>query len=265
MINNLFGNFIEQRFEQIYPKIQNERRGVLHKVIKLLEKNEGKAQEICNNFAIIESSDIEDDFDIAYDNIGTFFIDTISKWLAKLPLPLPKIEKQVFTKFCSNLEDKKQMEVIVVTAIILIAVFSWVKSTSSTQNQPRLPKPIIPNQPVPTAICLAVPASEVSDLTEGKPIDRNKIIQLIDAASDFLCFKKEDAEKLSIDIDKNQNPSPDSQLKFYIRIDIADGREIIKKETKYVIKRELPLNAKGEIIDIGRLKSISSISSFNRI
>ena len=206
MINNLFGNFIEQRFEQIYSKIQNERRGVLHKVIKLLEKNEGKAQEICNNFAIIESSDIEDDFGIAYDNIGTFFIDTISKWLAKLPLPLPKIEKQVFTKLCSNLEDKKQMEVIVVTAIILIAVFSWIKSTSSTQNQPQFPKSILPPQLIPSSICLAVPASEVFGLTVGKFVNRDKIIQLVDTASDFLCLEQKEAEKLSIDLDINQTP-----------------------------------------------------------
>jgi hypothetical protein len=265
VINNSFGDFIEQRFEQIYPKIQNERRGVLHKVIKLLEKNEGEAQEICNNFAIIESSDIKDDFNIAYDNIGTFFIDTISKFSAKLPFPLSKIEKKVFTELCSNLEDKKQMEVIVVTAIILIAVFSWIKSTSSTQNQPQLPKSTIPSQPVPTAICLAVPASAVCDLTVGDLIKRDKIIRLIDESSDFLCIETKEAEKLSIDIDINQTPSPDNQLRFYIRIDISDGQYIIGEKSKYVIKRDLLPNIRGEIKELGRLKSISSISSFNRI
>jgi len=60
-------------------------------------------------------------------------------------------------------------------------------------------------------------------------------------------------------------PSPDSQLKFYIRIDVPDGQDIICGETKYVIKRDLPPNIRGEIKKLGRLKSISSISSFNRI
>ena len=123
---------------------------------------------------------------------------------------------------------------------------------------------------VHTAICLVIPASAVADLpkkeeteTIDKEVDKDGIVQLIDAASYFLCTKQEDAS--DIGIDKSQEALPDSQLKFYIRIDIPDGREIIDEKTKYAIKRDLPPDVQGKIKELGRLTSIDSISSFNRI
>lgn len=116
-----------------------------------------------------------------------------------------------------------------------------------------------------TAICLAISASEVADLKVGQSIEQNKIVQLINSASDLLCTTVEEANQLAVDIDESQNPSPDSQLKFYIRIDIPDGKEIIGKKNQYVITRDMPVGAKGKIKKLGRLRSLNGLESFNRI
>jgi hypothetical protein len=63
----------------------------------------------------------------------------------------------------------------------------------------------------------------------------------------------------------NQEILQDSQLKFYIRIDIPNGQDIIGAETKYVIKRDIPKDTEGKIIQLGRLRDASVLKSFNRI
>lgn len=40
---------------------------------------------------------------------------------------------------------------------------------------------------------------------------------------------------------------------------------IIGKETQYGMKRELPLNVTGKVIQIGFLKNVSILREFNRI
>lgn len=113
---------------------------------------------------------------------------------------------------------------------------------------------------------MAVPASTVYGLSRGQSIPREKIIEIIEAAPEFLCTKAEEAKKKFIDIDIiDQDISPESQLKFYIRIDIPNGQNIINAETKYVIKRDLPPSTEGKIIQLGRLRDASILKSFNRI
>jgi hypothetical protein len=279
VISQLYEKLLKPTFnlEEMFEKIPSTKRGVLYHVIDFmidsLENNEIKTKDICDFFEIKASSHIEDDFAIAYDNIGKNYLDIAKKSLRidKIDIfgVLSRLEKGAFSKFCSTVEEEQQMEVIVLTAFILISGFAFVKWKSGQgQQQKILPEKrsvIPPNQPVPTAICLAVPASAVCDLTVGDLIKRDKIIRLIDESSDFLCIETKEAEKLSIDIDINQTPSPDNQLRFYIRIDISDGQYIIGEKSKYVIKRDLLPNIRGEIKELGRLKSISSISSFNRI
>ena len=106
---------------------------------------------------------------------------------------------------------------------------------------------------------------KVSNLTVGKSVNRDDILELIDAASDFLCIQQDEASQLSVEIDENQTPSPDGVLEFYIRIDIPDGQAIINQKTKFVIKRDIPLNTPGNIKQLGLIKDMSSVSSFNRI
>lgn len=282
MTNDHFQALINERFDinQIHSQIKSEKRGVLYKVINLLEKDEVQAKKVCEYFGVETNSYMKDDFSIIYDNIGKIFFDPVLDTVRKSFLIdkidifslSSRLEKSVFTELFPKLEEKTQMEFLIFAAFILLSGFTLVKSKSSAQGQQQkeLPKPretpiISPKQPIPTSICLVVPASEVFGLTVGYLIDRNQIIRLIDSSSDFLCMAQKEAENLLIDIDMNQTALPDSKLDFYIRIDISDGQNIIGKETKYVIKRDLLPNIRGEIKKLGLLESISSVSSFNRI
>lgn len=278
MTHNLFYDLIElQYFKQIYPQIQREERGVLYKVINkvinLSEEEQSKTEEVCNYFGIKQDSNIEEDFGIAYDNMEKIYLDYLEGISIKFLLDkldgvskmLSQAGKSTFTKLCSMLKYEQQMKIIVITAVIFVAVFLLVyKSKPPKQNQ-RRGKLLEEKGTVPAAICLVVPASAVYSLTKGTVIEKEKIIQLIDVASYFSCIQVEEAEKLNIDIDINQLPSSDSQLPFYLRIDIPDGQERIGAETKYPIKRDLPSNIQGKIKELGRLISVDSVSSFNRI
>ena len=288
MINESLENLIDEsvNFNEIYDQIRNQRRGVLHKIIELIidSSNDYRSQkkqiveDVCKHFGIKNYSEIQDDFGIAYNNIPKPYLDIIRKflWIDKIDIfgILKQLEMPAFIKFCSMLEDKQKMRILVFTAFVLIAGVAFVKWKSSTPNQSpksyrkqllnRRRTPVI-DQSIPTAICLVVPASEAYKLSLEKSIYRDEIIELIAAASDFLCIQQTEASQLSVEIDPDQTPSPDSKLKFYLRIDIPDGKAIINEKTKYVIKRDLPPNTQGKIKELGRLTNISSISSFNRI
>jgi hypothetical protein len=277
MANDHFKTLINERFNinQIYSQIKSQKRGVLYKVINQLERDEVQAKKVCEYFGIETNSYIKDDFSVIYDNIGKDFLDSVRKSLLIDKIDIFNIssmlEKPVLTELFPKLEEKTQMEFLIFAAFILLSGFAFVKWQSSTSSQPSkiLPEElsvVSPNQSVPTAICLIVPASDVFGLTVGKSIiNKDEIIRLIDVSSDFLCVSQQEAENLSIDININQTASPDSKLDFYVRIDIPDGQNIIGKETKYVIKRDLLPDVRGKIKKLGLLESISSISSFNRI
>lgn len=271
MTNEYFKKSYKQIFDQIYPHIKNQQLGTLSTVFYLI-LNESEARELCEEYGVKKNYSLDEDLDLADDIIYTVSIDkqklVKANFISRTGGEIVKNISRPFRKSLDSNEDK--MEFIVVAAVILIGAFFsqklLIKDKSKnilSSSTKEISSPSLTRQP--TAICLAVPASAVFGLTIGKAIDRNEIIQLIEAASDFICTQVGQAETLGVDIDINQSPSPDSQLKFYIRIDIPDGREIIGGETKYVIKRDLRPNTQGEIKELGRLRSISSISSFNRI
>lgn len=265
MANDRFQSLINERFDinKIYSQIKSEKRGVLYKVINLLEKDEVKAKKVCECFGIETNSYLENDFSIIYDNIVKKFFDPVRKSFLIDKIDIwglsTWLEKSIFTK----LEEKTQMEFLIFAAFILLSGFALVKSKSLSQDQQQNISPE-KGRAIPTAICLAVPASAVYDLTEGKLINRERIIQLIESAPEFLCIRKEEADEKIIETIV-QEISPDSQLKFYIRIDIPNGQDIIGAETKYVIKRDIPKNKEGQIIQLGRLRDASVLKSFNRI
>ncbi len=277
-IDNLFREFFD--LERIYSEIRHKKRGVLYTAIHLSEENSSQVQEICDYFEIKQNSNITEDFGISYDNLPGFYINILRKNFHRndflgveidIDEFIPKLERPAFIKFCSKLEDDKKMEVIAFTAFILFSTYAIVRWQSSKKNPPsnqlqnNKNTALLPNPSISTAICLAVPASAIYHLNEQQIINRSQIIKLIDAASNFLCLEITEAEGMSIEIDRNKEPLPDSKLKFYLRIDIPDGQKIIGQKTKYVIKRDIPNNSSGTIRDLGRLGSISSIKSFNRV
>ena len=112
------------------------------------------------------------------------------------------------------------------------------------------------------SLCLAVPASEVYKLRKGDPLSIDDVIRLIDCATEFLCVPE--SKNISVEI-IDEEPSSESRLKFYVRINLKNGGNIIGKETQYGMKRELPLNVTGKVIQIGFLKNVSILREFNRI
>lgn len=113
------------------------------------------------------------------------------------------------------------------------------------------------------SLCLAVPASEVYKLRKGDPLSRDDVVRLIDCATEFLCVPE--YKKISVETIPDEGRSPESRLKFYVRINLKNGGNIIGKETQYGMKRELPLNVTGKVIQIGFLKNVSILRKFNRI
>ncbi|WP_041804243.1 hypothetical protein [Microcystis aeruginosa] len=264
MVVEYFETRYKQIFEQVFPHIKRQEVGTLSSVIYLI-LDTSQAQELCQEYGIKKNASLDDDLDLSDDIIYTI---SINKQKPVKESPILKtggeIFKNVSRPFRKSLDDNEdKMELIVLAAVILIGIYSTQKLLRKSHEQNTRP-PVPPSQPIPTAICLAVPASAVYDLIVGMRINREKIIQLIESAPEFLCIKVEEANKKIIDTIK-QEISPDSQLKFYIRIDIPNGQDIIGAETKYVIKRDIPKETKGEVKDLGRLKDASVLRKFNRI
>ncbi|NLQ07461.1 hypothetical protein FLX35_06675 [Cylindrospermopsis raciborskii LB2897] len=182
--------------------------------------------------------------------------------------------ENVFRNNCSQAESKKQMEILTLAAVFLIGLA--VVGVLPNKNKPSSSKA----SPASTAICLALPAfavfglkqremtsEQVTDDLAEEEIARDKIIELVEAATEFLCVK---ADEQIVMKTTNQEVKPDSQLKFYIRIhiEIPSENDIVKEKTKYGIKdnlRNLHPDTKGKIIQLGRLTDPSDLPSFNRI
>ncbi len=110
-------------------------------------------------------------------------------------------------------------------------------------------------------------SEQVTDDLAEEEIARDKIIELVEAATEFLCVE---ADKQIAMKTTNQEVKPDSQLKFYIciRIEIPSENDILEEKTKYGIKdnlRNLHPDTKGKIIQLGRLTDPSNLRLFNRI
>lgn len=253
-----FETSYNQVFEQVYPHIEGHKIGTLRTVIYLILNNP-QAEELCQKYGIQENSSLDKDLDLSDDIIYAVSINK-ENWFARRGGETVKNVSRPFRKLVDNHKDK--MEFIVVAAVILIGAYISQKLLSKSRKS-NTTSPALPSQPIPAAICLAVPASVVYGLTVGKRINREKIIELIEAAPEFLCIKAEEANRQVIDT-IDQEISPDSQLKFYIRIDIPNGQDIINAETKYVIKRDI-LHTEGKIIQLGRLRDASILKTFNRI
>jgi hypothetical protein len=259
-----FETNFDQIFKKVYPHIEGHKTGTLRTVIYLI-LDSLQAEKLCQEYDIKKNAPLDDDLDLSDDIIYTVSINkqkpVKENWFFKTGGETVKNLSRPLRKSLDNNKDK--MEFIVVAAVILIGTYITQTFLSKTPTQ-SITSPALSSQPIPTAICLAVPASVVYGLTLGKIINKEKMIELIEAAPEFLCIKAEEANKKVIDV-INQEVSPDSQLKFYIRIDIPNGQEIIGSETKYVIKRDIPPNAQGQIIQLGRLRDASILKTFNRI
>ncbi|MEG3836435.1 hypothetical protein [Microcoleus sp. Z1_C3] len=138
----------------------------------------------------------------------------------------------------------------------------------SSNNRPSLP-PSPKKSSVSVALCLIVPASVVGNIRENHTINVSDIEKLIENASYFLCTSPEEANTIQQRLKLTEEDITDvsEQREFYVRIDIADGPEMIGKKVQYILKRNLPPNGQGTVKELACLEylSVSGLENFNRV
>ena len=126
-----------------------------------------------------------------------------------------------------------------------------------------------PKVPVPVGLCLVVPASALGNIRKNHTINVSDIETLIENASYFLCTSPEDANTIQQRLKLTEEDITDvsEQREFYVRIDIADGPEMIGKKVQYILKRNLPQNGQGTVKELACLEylSVSGLDNFNRV
>jgi hypothetical protein len=264
--NESFSSICEDVFKIVSPQIKYKKMGVLYDVLNILlegKEEEFHAKDLCHYFGINKDSYLEKDQEFAEN-----FLNDITKLVYTDRLVgSKKLNKNLSTtsigisnffneKFNHSKEDI-QMEWIVVVACLIVGTFACYKYLQRTRST---------NIISPTAsLCLAVPASAVYNLQEGSSLRRDEVVRLIDSATEFLCVPE--SKNIPVEIVEiiDEERSSESRLKFYIRINLTNGGNIIGKETQYGMTRELPLNVTGKVIEIGFLKNVSILRKFNRI
>ncbi len=105
------------------------------------------------------------------------------------------------------------------------------------------------------------------NVTENNLIHASDIEKLIDNASYFLCTSLEDANQQILDLTNEDIKTVSEQREIYVRINIADGQEIIGKKVPYILKRNLPADGQGVVNQLACLKylSVSGLEKFNRV
>ena len=173
-----------------------------------------------------------------------------------------------------NLSDvivKKMNEVYEVYQKKVVDLFPRPKEREVTKNRETL----LPSDSSPTRrknsvdLCLVVPASVVENVIENSPIDVSSIEKLIDNSLYFLCTTPEKAEATWKLLDRTDEDitTLSEQREIYVRINIADGEDMMGKKVPYILKRNLPSNGQGVVRQLACLKylSVSGLENFNRI
>jgi len=267
--NNKLKILYEEIFDQVYPQIINQERGVLYNAMHIiLYEEQLLCSNICNYLDIKSSATLDDD-------------KRIVEGLINNPNDSFNITKLYPFK---DEKDEKKMELywIVILACTLTGVYSCYKyleytkkkkptqkkNASSTKNsQPKVPhqQPVTPPRQLPTAaLCLVVPANAIGNLRKNDRINIPDIEKLIDTASYFLCTEATDSTP-SYPQTTEEDILVDSNLEVYIIIHIAEEQEIIGKKVPYILKRNLPSHGQGIIKELACLKNLSGLENFNRV
>ncbi|PSB38460.1 hypothetical protein C7B69_02925 [filamentous cyanobacterium Phorm 46] len=270
-------------FEEIYPEIKNQKKGVLSTVIyKILGADNSQAKEVCQSLEIEDYALLEDDLSISADIIGLFISNPNNKtqWINDNIIKPGKDILKNARKMGSNWEgnDMKLFQIVVIGCLI-VGAFVCIKYLEKTKKEREVgdnrkipPSDSFPPRqkvPVPVALCLVVPASVVGDIRENHTINVSHIEKLIENASYFLCTSHEDANIIQkrLKLTDEDITTVSEQREFYVRIDIAEGQEMIGKKVQYILKRNLPPNGQGTVKELACLEylSVSGLENFNRV
>ncbi|PZV25045.1 MAG: hypothetical protein DCF12_16390 [Snowella sp.] len=254
MANQELLKIYKETFQKVSLKVESKDKGVMYEALKiLLNANKYDLDLLVSQFGIKESSCFDEDQEIA-----NRILNDVKQIVYVERLPLGDLNlSSIATKLSNqiNQSKEKKMELIIIAACLMAGIFTCLRYLEKEESS-KLP-------PGRSSLCLAVPSSAIYKLVKDPHLERNEIEKLIDSATEFKCVKE--SEEVSVEIDPNEKISSDSQLKFYVRIDLENGGNIIGKETQYGMKRELPLNVKGTIRELGFLKDVSILRKFNRV
>ena len=262
-------------WELVYPKVANENKGVLYKVIHiLLEAEKSTAYEICTATGINKNASLNDDESIAGDQL-----------LMEKPNPLNQLLKQrnwltkkMHYTTLNNLNNPDMGTVawLVFIGSLLVGAAVCIQYRNIRGNarnlQPDSLRSLSP-EPITAALCLVVPASVFIDLRDKHPngftnnrLETSDLKMLIDNASYFLCTDVNNAGSKEQFLEMTTEEIPtNSNREVYIRIDINQGQEMIDKESPYILKRNLPNYGQRIIQKYACLRNLSGLENFNRI
>lgn len=261
-----------QVFDEIYPHIKNQKKGILSTVIYIIIDKE-QAKYICDYFKIQSTTLLDDDVIISSDVIGLFIINPNEK--TQWPISLVKEGvKNVRKSFGSKLEDNdmKLFQIVIVGCLIVGAVaclkyLDLVREKNKRKQSESYKTQTPIKAPQPVDLCLVVPASLVRNARIDNLISVSNIEELIDSSIYFLCTSSKDANDIQnhLILTEEDIITVSDQSEVYIRIYIADGEEMMGKKVPYILKRNLPPNG-GVIKELACLKylSISGLDKFNR-
>ena len=124
-----------------------------------------------------------------------------------------------------------------------------------------------PSPPIPTDLCLIIPASIASKFVNSQYLTADDITYLIDSASYFLCTRVQDAElnEQNLILMRNEAILADSKREVYIRINIPNGRNMIGQKMPYYLKTNFPENVQGIVKELSCIRDLSGLEKFNRI
>lgn len=279
-------NLYEEIFNEIYPEIKQQKKGVLSKVIYTIsEADNSEVQKNCQYLKVGDYALLDDDSSISTDIIGLFVSNPNEKkqWIDDMIVqPVKKGIKNVRKNLANNLEpnDMKLFQIVVIGCMIVgVGVCRKYlekakkererEANGSPEIQPSDSYPLPPKEPVPVALCLVVPASVVRNLRNNYQIDVSDIANLIDNSLYFLCTIPEDANATQryLELTEEDITTVSDQREIYVRVDIADGENMMNKKVPYILKRNLPANAQSEVKKLACLKylSVSGLEKFNRV
>jgi hypothetical protein len=287
MNNNLEDLYTKVAWE-IYPEINELKRGVLYKTIQiiLLENDPNSEKDytarICNNLGINPRASKSEDVEFTYGikAIFTFGIDIDKKdILREFSKGVYKINEAKDKLLNVESEEKKMDELmwIVIVACTLVGALFCLQYLNTQKNKKKVLREERPNRkpesiytppspPIPVSLCLIVPSNVVSNLSNSSSISSDNLARLIDSASYFICTDKNDANSKEKQLTMTDEViSPDSNREVYVRISISDGRNLINKKITYMLKTNLPVNSNFIVEKIACLRSLTGLENFNRV
>ena len=279
MTNNAI-SYADIIYEEIIKEVEFLEKGILYNTIRkiLLEEdaNEQITIEICRKSGIKPSISpnayIEEDYKIAYD-VMVMFSDI-------------EFEEGTFGKgimrsgskmYPSNVTKRTKMEelkLIVLVGCTLVGGYfciQYLKERENKKKRKRSPQNYTtenfrrPLPPVLAALCLIIPANIVGELTNGSNINIDDLSYLVDNASDFVCATKSEVDSIEQQMTMTEKIPLDSIREVYIRINLADGQNLIGKKILYMIKTNLPIDTDFPVEKVACLQNLNGLKFFNHV